>query len=178
MKEFEGYDTMMAEYYTNISPLILPLASWEFYGEHYQLLDNFKKDLESLRKITKKWDFENVYHNELVNKKSVIVITDVDLKIVYATHNIKKMSGYDADEVIGNSPKMFQGKETDLTISKTIRKAIDEQEPFEVSVVNYKKDNSTYLCHIKGFPVRDKRGKLINYIAFEQAEHTNSLNTI
>ncbi|WP_299185692.1 PAS domain-containing protein [uncultured Aquimarina sp.] len=169
MKEFEGYDTMMAEYYNSISALVLPLSSWEFYGEHNWFLNNFKNDLDSLNKITKKWDFENVYHNELVHKKSVIVITNADLKIVYATRNIEKMSGYTPKEVVGNSPKMFQGEQTDLKTSKIIRAAIDNQEPFEVSIVNYKKDRSTYLCHIKGFPVRDKKGKLINYIAFEQA---------
>ncbi|WP_299439781.1 PAS domain-containing protein [uncultured Aquimarina sp.] len=169
MKEFEGYDTMMAEYYNATPALVLPLSSWEFYGEHNWLLNNFKNDLDSLSKITKKWDFEDVYHNELVHKKSVIVITNTDLKIVFATRNIEKMSGYSPDEVIGNSPKMFQGKETDQSTSQTIREAVNRQEPFEVSIVNYKKDNSTYLCHIKGFPVLNKRGKLINYIAFEQA---------
>ncbi|WP_299257068.1 PAS domain-containing protein [uncultured Aquimarina sp.] len=169
MKEFEGYDTMMAEYYNASSALVLPLSSWEFYGEHNWFFNSFKKDLDSLSKITKKWDFEDVYHNELVNKQSVIVVTNPDLEIVYATHNIEKMSGYTSDEVIGNSPKMFQGKETDPKISNVIRMAIEKQEPFEVSIVNYKKDKSTYLCHIKGFPVHDKRGRLVNYIAFEQA---------
>ncbi len=169
MKEFEGYDNMMAEYYTSVPSLILPLTSWEFYSEHNWFLQNFKSDLDNLNKITKKWDFENVYHNELVHKKSVIVITNPDLQIVYATRNIEKMSGYTPEEVIGNSPKMFQGEQTDHTISKTIRQAIDNEESFEVSIVNYKKDRSTYLCHIKGYPVRDKKGRLINYIAFEQA---------
>ncbi|SEL37017.1 PAS domain S-box-containing protein [Aquimarina amphilecti] len=169
MKEFEGYDKMMAEYYNSNSALVLPLSCWEFYGEHNWSLGNFKTDLDSLNKITKKWDFENIYHNELVHKKSVILITNTDLKIVYATHNIEKMSGYTPEEIVGNSPKMFQGEQTDLKTSKIIRAAIDNQEPFEVSIVNYKKDRSTYLCHIKGFPIRDKKGKLINYIAFEQA---------
>ncbi|MFD2561632.1 PAS domain-containing protein [Aquimarina rubra] len=169
MKEFEGYDTMMAEYYNTSQALVLPLSSWEFYGEHNWSLNNFKNDLDSLNKISKKWDFENIYHNELVNKKAVIVVTNPDLKIVYATHNIEKMSGYTSNEVIGNTPKMFQGEKTDPKVSKVIREAIDKNEPFEVSIVNYKKDRSTYLCHIKGFPVRDKRGRLVNYIAFEQA---------
>ncbi|MHA7057852.1 PAS domain-containing protein [Aquimarina sp. M1] len=169
MKEFEGYDTMMAAYYNTTHALVLPLSSWEFYGEHNWFLNSFKNDLDSLHKITKRWDFDNNYYNELVYKKSVIVITNVDLKIVYASHNIEKMSGYTPEEVIGNSPKMFQGEQTDLRASNIIRKAVDNQESFEVSIVNYKKDKSTYLCHIKGFPVRDKRGKLVNYIAFEQA---------
>ncbi len=169
MKEFEAYDKMMAEYYDTIPALVLPLSSWEFYGEHNWLFNSFKNDLDFLGKITKKWDFENIIHKELVHNKSVIVITNTDLEIVYATHNIEKMSGYSPEEVIGKSPKMFQGEKSDSKTLKVISSAIDRQEPFEVSIVNYKKDKSTYVCHIKGFPVRDKRGKLVNYIAFEQA---------
>jgi len=169
MKEFESYDSMMGEYYNAVPAFVLPLSSWEFYAEHNYLLSSFKNDLESLKKITKKWDFESIYYRSLVHEKSVIVITDTDLKIIYATQNIKQMSGYVPKEVIGNSPKMFQGMKTDISTSKSIREAVKNEEPFEVSILNYKKDKSTYLCHIKGFPVRDKRGKLINYIAFEQA---------
>ena len=169
MKEFEKYDSIMAEYYNTTSPLVLPISSLEFLLEHNWFLQNFKNDLDALSKISKKWDFENIYQRELINNKSVIVVTDVDLKIVYATANIKGMSGYEADEVIGNSPKMFQGKDTNDKVLSVIREAIDQHKPFEVSILNYKKDNSTYICDIKGFPVHDKKGKLINYIAFEKA---------
>ncbi len=169
MKEFIKYDEMMTGYYESISSHTLPLSSWEFYGEHIASLSNFKEDLDILRKISKKWNFDKNYQKELVDKKSVIVITNPDLKIVFATHNIEKMSGYTPDEVIGNSPKMFQGKDTSNETSEEIRDAVNKQQPFEASILNYKKDNSTYFCKIKGFPVHDKRGKLINYIAFETA---------
>ncbi|MDH7446973.1 PAS domain-containing protein [Aquimarina sp. 2201CG14-23] len=169
MKELEVYDTMMAEYYESITTQFLPLSSWEFYGEHNAFLHSSKQDLDSLQKITKKWNFNNDYHHELVNKKSVIVITSADLKIVFASHNIEKMTGYAPEEVIGSSPKIFQGKDTDPKTSEAIRNAINKKQPFEASILNYKKDNSTYICEIKGFPVCDKRGKLINYIAFEKA---------
>ncbi len=168
MKEFEVYDNMMATYYQSISTHILPLSSWEFYGEHNAVFTNFKDDLDSLRKITKKWNFNKDYQTELITKESVIVITDLELKIVYTTRNIAKMSGYTQEEVIGKSPKMFQGKDTCSEASKSIRKSINKEEPFDVSILNYRKDSSTYFCRIKGYPVYNQRGKLINYIAFEK----------
>ncbi len=169
MQEFSSYDNMMADYYGKMANHTLPLLSWEFYGEHHTMLEIFKDDLVDLKKITKSWDFERNYHNEFVEKQSVIVITNPNLKIVYASKNIQKMNGYSQDEVIGNSPKMFQGEDTCSKTSAKVRDAIKKEVPFEVSILNYRKDKTTYQCVIKGFPIHDKRGKLINYIAFEKA---------
>jgi len=169
MKEFLGYDQMMAEYYNKMGNCTLPLLSWEFYGEHHAELELYRDDLVALSKITKGWDFERDYRNEFLKEESVIVITNTNLEIVYASKNMKKMNGYLPDEVVGNSPKMFQGEDTCRETSAEVRQAINAGNPFEVSILNYRKDATTYQCVIKGFPVRDKKGKLINYIAFEKA---------
>jgi len=169
MKELRGYDEMMSGYYEKMSNHMLPLLSWEFYGEHHASLENFKDDLSALTKLTKNWMFEADYQNELIDKQSVIVVTSPSLEIVYASKNMKKMNGYEPKEVIGNSPKMFQGTNTCSVTSAKVRDAINNEKPFEVSILNYRKDNTTYKCLIKGYPVRDKKGKLVNYIAFEKA---------
>ena len=78
------------------------------------------------------------------------------------------MNGYEAQEVIGNSPKMFQGAKTDLQVSNEIRQAILKKVPFEKNVINYCKDGSVYNCHIKGFPIFNNKGEVINFIAFEK----------
>ncbi|PKV50014.1 PAS domain S-box-containing protein [Aquimarina sp. MAR_2010_214] len=169
MKDFFDYDVMMARYYKNMSGNILPLVSWEFYGEHHIVLESFKEDFNTLKKITKNWNFKRDYYQEFIQEQSVIVITNPNLKIVYASQNIQKLSGYSPNEVIGNSPKIFQGKDTCVKTSAKIRSAIENEAPFEVSILNYKKDETPYVCVIKGFPVRDKYGELVNYIAFEKA---------
>ncbi|WP_025743630.1 PAS domain-containing protein [Aquimarina pacifica] len=168
MNEFYEYDTMIARHSTNLSHGTLPLISWEFYAEDLTLVESHKEDFNALKKITKDWSFYRDYHKELIAKKSVILITNPNLTIVYASQNMIKMNGYSNEEVVGNSPKMFQGEDTCPKMSKKIRNAVDRQIPFEASLLNYRKDNSTYMCEIKGFPVHDKNGKLIHYIAFEK----------
>ena len=169
MKEFSGYDHMMAEYYEGLSNHVLPLLSWEFYGEYHSSIETYKQDLSELKRITKNWDFERDYLSEFVDKQSVVVVTSPELKIVYASSNIMKLNGYSPKEVIGNSPKMFQGKDTCLKTSAKIRAAVEKLEPFQVSILNYRKDQTPYTCVIKGYPVLNKKGKLLNYIAFEKA---------
>ncbi len=169
MKEFYEYDTLLANRTTNTPNYFSPLLSWEFYGEDLMLLGSHRDDLNTLKKLTKNWSFSRNYYTELVRKQSVIVITDPNLTITYASSNMKKMNGYSNNEVIGNSPKMFQGEDTCREMSGMIRIAVKNQLPFEASILNYRKDDSSYMCYIKGFPVHNKHGKLINYIAFEKA---------
>ncbi|MBC7495080.1 MAG: PAS domain-containing protein, partial [Flavobacterium sp.] len=99
---------------------------------------------------------------------TVIVLTDVNLKIVFASKNMVAMNGYLPSEVIGQHPKMFQGEATNSNVSKIIGNAVKNQLPFKEVVINYCKDGSLYKCEIKGFPIFDSSGKLRNFIAFEK----------
>jgi hypothetical protein len=48
------------------------------------------------------WDLNNSPQDE------VIIVTDV--KLHHLSHNIVNMNGYREEEVLGKSPKMFQGE--------------------------------------------------------------------
>ncbi len=169
MKELNDYDTMMLSYYKSaVSSAVLPLSSWDLHSAQYAFVMSHKEDFSLLRKLTKDWDMERDYYNELINKKSTIVITTPKLSIVYASQNMTKMNGYTPEEVIGKSPKMFQGPGTCMETSNKIRTAVSEEKPFEYTILNYRKDSSIYECEIKGYPVYDKKGNFVNYIAFEK----------
>lgn len=106
---------------------------------------------------------------EAINDKNVVVVTDPKLSIVFTTANMFALNGYRPEEVIGKSPKMFQGKDTCPKTSFAIRQAVLSQQPFDEVVLNYCKDGSIYTCRIKGYPVFDKKGVLKNFIALEKA---------
>jgi PAS domain S-box-containing protein len=168
MNEFFEYDSMISKYYKKASTHALPLMSWEFYGEYRTVLESFKKDFNILKKITKNWNFKRNYYQEFIHEQSVIVITKPNLKIVFVSQNIQKLSGYLPNEVIGNSPKIFHGEDTCAITLLKMKNAVDNKIPFEVSIINYKKDKTPYVCLIKGFPVLNKQGKLVNYIVFKR----------
>ena len=78
------------------------------------------------------------------------------------------MSQYRPEEIVGKNPKMFQGDLTSNSTLKIVSKAVRAKNPFEVTVVNYRKDGTTYNCKIQGEPVFDHNGKVVNFIAFEK----------
>lgn len=163
------YEKAIAKYNAGLTLKPMPLISWDLFSQSFSNKHATVFDASALHKLETKnnwntsWDF-----NQKLQNDTVIVVTNSDLKIVFASRNIVKMNGYNPKEVIGKSPKMFQGQDTDASISYEISQAIKQKQSFEKVVVNYCKDGSTYKCHIQGHPIFNKEGKLINFIAFEK----------
>ncbi|MBT8294013.1 MAG: PAS domain-containing protein [Eudoraea sp.] len=170
MKEFKNFDKAASSFYKSTQAKVLPILSWDISGSYF---DKTCKDFDDLRVLktlaqSNRWSYKNTFDEDFLDKEQVIVVTDPELKIVYATNNIYKMNGYTLDEIKDKTPKIFQGQKTDSKTNATISKAIKNQEPFEAIVVNYRKDGSTYNCWIKGEPIFNKKGKIVNFIAYER----------
>ena len=164
------YENAIEKHSSTLDSMPVPLYSWDFFGEY---LDNLKlalSDLSKLNELSKanRWKFNWNFEEEL-QQDHVIVVTDNSLKIVFASENTIKMTGYTSEEIVGKTPKMFQGSKTSKKDLKQIREAIDSQKPFEKTIINYKKNGETYSCHIKAFPIFNSKKQVVNFIAFEKA---------
>ena len=167
--EFKIYDAAFANQHQNVAIKPMPLVSWDIYSQYLLQTNVLLHDVNSLHQIANKNQWKSVWdYKESLQDETVIVVTDASLKIVFASQNIQAMNGYPAKEVIGNSPKMFQGPATDMFISSEIRQAILDKKPFDRQVINYCKDGSPYKCQIKGFPIFNHKGEVTNFIAFEK----------
>ncbi|MEH0153951.1 PAS domain-containing protein [Limibacter armeniacum] len=148
-----------------------PLLCWDVYQMEQMQHRQKQKDLELLQALScsHQWDVKWDFEKELFDHNSTILVVNQDEKVIFASQNLYDMSGYYPKELEGKSPKVLQGEATENYAKAVIRNALSNQTPFEVTLTNYKKNGSTYKCHIKGFPILNKEGKLANYIAFEQA---------
>lgn len=169
MADFKVYHEAYSTYFANQNARRTPLLSWNFYVDYLSQLNKTLNDEQMLAALASdnRWitsNFQTKFDND-----TVIVVTCPKLKIVFASKNIVRMNGYEPEEIIGKSPKIFQGTKTNTTISGEIREAIEKRQPFEKEVLNYRKDGTLYKCRIKGFPVFNKQGELSNFIAFEKA---------
>ena len=158
---FQEYDKAFAKYRNSLKTIPLPIICWDFH--------NIKNlELSSFHIIQKNWSEKISFLKVVNNDKKDIIVTDKNLKIIFATKSILIMTGYHPEEIIGKSPKVFQGILTSDITKTNIRNAISNKLPFKEVVVNYKKDGSTYLCEIEAIPKFDKKGEFLNYIAFER----------
>lgn len=170
MSELESYDSALEKLAKIAEGNSMPLHSWDFFATNYDTIKASLFDANQLQELAHEnnwlgsWNFSE----QLQNQKT-IVVTDSKLTIVFASQNILQMTGYQNNEVIGNSPGMFQGKATSKEDLKEIRTCIDSQKPFQKTILNYKKNGETYLCQIEAFPVFNSKKQLVNFVAFEKA---------
>ncbi|WP_337967831.1 PAS domain-containing protein [uncultured Flavobacterium sp.] len=147
----------------------LPIMAWEFHCEYLRELKAVLTDLKKMKKISEQfaWDDVNLDIKDRIQEE-VVLVTDVNLKIVFASNGLKKMTGYKEEEVLGKTPRMFQGPTTCKTAVEEMREAVKLQIPFEKTIQNYRKDGRVYKCKINASPVFNIKGKLTHFIAFEK----------
>ncbi len=112
--------------------------------------------------------------NELRRLSSVIeqnsaavMITDIDRVIRYVNHAFSRLTGYQADEVIGKTPHFLR---SDMTPNKTyddLWKALNRGEEWEGEFYNLRKDGTGYWTKATICPIREE-GEITHYAAFEE----------
>lgn len=170
MKEIKNYDIAANKFHNTLDIKSLPISSWDLYATFFDKLCQTSSDIFQLKSLAKnnKWSYTENFEEELMHKEHVILVTDPQLRIVHATQNILNMNGYRPEEILGKKPKMFQGIDTCKETSKNVGIAVREMKPFEAILLNYRKDGSTYKCWIKGEPILNKSGEVVNFIAYER----------
>lgn len=143
---------------------------WDFFVEgHYRRMQN-AEGFQLLQAFARRhqWRIEWDLKKLLLAEQKIALVTDPAQIIRFATPNMVAMNGYTAQEVIGRQPKMFQGKDTAPETRAEIREAIVRRIPFKGSIVNYCKNGTPYNCLVEEYPVWNKGGELVNFVAFER----------
>lgn len=145
------------------------LLCWDVYrmalNQQAMLLESMKVFNKMAYKM--RWDLPIQLNEELFGKRRVMLVTDMKANICFVTPNVYQMSGFEAEELIGNTPAVLQGPGTEKQVLKQISEAIQHGKSFTACLTNYRKNKKPYLCSIDGYPLRDKRSIITHYMAFE-----------
>jgi PAS domain S-box-containing protein len=107
-----------------------------------------------------------------------VVITTVGLNepgpvITFVNKAFERMTGYTRSEVIGQTPRMFQGPETSRSELERMRHALEAGQTFEGQTVNYRKDGAPFLLGWAVVPIFDDFSEHVAWLSL-QAEHNAS----
>jgi PAS domain S-box-containing protein len=102
-----------------------------------------------------------------------IVVTDAALDnpgpvIRYVNPAFCRMTGYAAEDLVGRSPRMLQGRDTQVLTVRTLSRALRNGSRFHGVLANYRKSGEAYLCEIDVRPIHSRQGLLEGFIAFER----------
>jgi PAS domain S-box-containing protein len=96
-----------------------------------------------------------------------VVITDPNRTIQWVNDSLVKLSGYSFEEIVGNTPKMFQFEKTDRNIVAFIREKLQNHEPVTAELLNKGKYGNEYWLDLNIVPIKGADGILTGYIAVE-----------
>lgn len=71
-------------------------------------------------------------------------------------------------DVIGKTPRLLQGPETELWILQAMWRPLEEDRPFEGEAINYRKDGTPYVHHWSTAPVRNDNGTITHWVSVQR----------
>lgn len=110
----------------------------------------------------------------ITNAKDGVIITETDnretdgLKIIYVNNALCEITGYTKEELIGKSPKIFQGINTDRNELNRVGESLKKWEPVEAEVINYTKAGVEFWMNFSIVPIANETGYFTHWIAIER----------
>ncbi len=105
--------------------------------------------------------------------KESIVITDAEFpypgpRILFVNPAFTQMTGYTEVEVLGKTPRLLQGPQTDRAVLQRLRQNLERGEAFAGETINYRKDGTAFDIEWQIAPLRDASGKLTHFVAIQR----------
>jgi diguanylate cyclase (GGDEF)-like protein/PAS domain S-box-containing protein len=91
-------------------------------------------------------------------------------RIVYANEAVIRLSGWSAEALIGQSPRVFQGPETNRAEVARIGASLRAWQPVSAQLLNYRKDRSTFWIDLSIVPISDEYGWWTHWVAIQRDE--------
>lgn len=89
-------------------------------------------------------------------------------RIVWANKVFYDITGYTPDEVIGQSPRILQGPETNRATLDKIRTALENWLPIRSEILNYRKDGSSYWNEFQIVPIANEKGWYTHWVSIQR----------
>jgi PAS domain S-box-containing protein len=131
----------------------------------------------AIQDITKQKEEEQrlkLLETVITHTKDSVIITKADLidgkipSIVYVNPAFLNTSGYSSDEIIGKSPEIFIGPDSDLEEHEKLINAIQNKQECQIETISYKKNKHAYWVNFNMLPVYDSEGELSHWVSIQR----------
>ncbi|WP_339654618.1 PAS domain-containing protein [Flavobacterium frigidarium] len=149
--------------------------------------DKFGKPIRmigAIQDITKQKEEEirlRLLETVILQTKDSIIITEADFnedqlpKIVYVNPAFSLMTGYQAFEIIGQSPDIFKGSKTNPEAISEMINSIRNQQENILEMICYKRDGKEFWLRFTMIPIFNNEEQLSHWISI-QKDVTDSKN--
>ncbi|WP_250448329.1 PAS domain-containing protein, partial [Actinotalea sp. C106] len=111
-----------------------------------------------------------------------VMITDARTSgspIVWVNEAFCRTTGYSAEEVLGRDPNLLHGPGTDRDAARSLGRAVREGRHATATVLNYRKDGTTFWNQVSVSPVPDADGEISHWVGIQvdvtaQVQHADA----
>lgn len=126
-------------------------------------------DITAIKHVQEK---ARLLEGAIIGAKDGVIITTADMEhgpeIIYVNEAFTRITGYEPEEVIGRSPKILQGPDTDKKVLAELGMTLKKGKPFSGELKNYTKDGIAYWLDINIVPVKNDKGEITHFAAIER----------
>ena len=119
----------------------------------------------------KETERELVIKDQAIDEAQVgITIADArrpDNPLVYVNKEFERITGYDADTMLGRNCRVLQGEQTGPEAVAELREHVDAAEPVVVELVNYRADGVPFWNEVRVTPVTDDDGDVTHFLGIQ-----------
>jgi PAS domain S-box-containing protein len=115
----------------------------------------------------------NLLDTAVAQAKEAVLITSAQLElpgpeILFVNPAFCEMTGYAPGEVLGKTPRILQGPESNRAMLQRLRETLARGEPFSGETVNYRKDRTEYYVEWDISPVRSNDGRIEYFLSIQR----------
>lgn len=107
-------------------------------------------------------------HLAVENAAESIVITDPNATIMYVNPAFEDRYGYTSDEILGKNPRVLKSGEHKAEFYSAMWKTLLDGKAWKGRFINRRKDGTWVHEDTVISPVRDKTGRLVNYVCVKR----------
>jgi PAS domain S-box-containing protein len=102
-----------------------------------------------------------------------ILVTEAQLeapgpRILWVNPAFTEITGYERDEVMGQTPRILQGPNTEASVLGRLRTRLAAGERFEGETINYRKDGTEFVNHWSIAPVRGSDETIAYWVSIQR----------
>ncbi|MFM7684019.1 MAG: PAS domain S-box protein, partial [Bacteroidota bacterium] len=101
------------------------------------------------------------------NTNNGVIMLDVNRKITWVNEAMVKRSGYSYDDLIGQSPRLFQFEGTDPKTVEIVFEKLVKLEPVTTEILHQSKSGKLYWINLNVQPIFDEKQNHVGYMAVE-----------
>lgn len=97
-----------------------------------------------------------------------ILITDPDGRIEYVNEKFTEITGYSADEVLGETTRILQSGDTAPEVYASLWERISAGEPWEGEIQNRRKNGELYWDYVRISPIHGEDGRVEHLLSVQE----------